>query len=59
MAFGVDGYLDGELKDDPRYVKYFVRVVGKSEGKDYDKVLPFHKCNDQDWVKFSPISSKS
>ena len=59
MAFGVDGYLDGELKDDPRYVKYFVRVVGKSEGKEYDKVLPYHRCTDKDWVKFSPISSKS
>ena len=59
MAFGVDGYLDGELKDDPRYVKYYVRVVGKSDGKTYEKVLPHHRCTEEDWAKFSPISSKS
>ena len=26
MAFSVEGYLDSELKDDPRYVKYIVRI---------------------------------
>ena len=29
MAFSVEGYLDSELKDDPRYVKYIVRIYGK------------------------------
>ena len=29
MAFSVEGYLDYELKDDPRYVKYIVRIYGK------------------------------
>ena len=35
MAFSIEGYLDSEVKDDPRYVKYIVRVYGKKDGVDY------------------------
>ena len=40
-------------------MKYFARVVGKSNGKTYEKVLPHHRCTEEDWAKFSPVSSKS
>ena len=28
FAFGIEGFLDKELKDDPRYVKAFARFYG-------------------------------
>ena len=36
MAFSVEGYLDQELKDDPEYVKWFVRVFGKNNSEEYE-----------------------
>ena len=32
MAFAVEGYQDEENKNDPRYVKWFVRVVNTLDG---------------------------
>ena len=49
MAFGVEGYLDSELRDDPRYVKYIVRIYGKKNDTEYQEMIPFHKCTDEDW----------
>ena len=36
MAFAIEGFLDSKTKDDPRYVKQFVRVYGKRKGKEYE-----------------------
>ena len=32
FAFGVEGFLDKELKDDPAYVKWYVRKVNRIDG---------------------------
>ena len=32
MAFAVEGYLDGENKNDPSYVKWVARIFGRSNG---------------------------
>ena len=52
MAFSVEGFLDKEVKDDPRYVKYIVRMVGKRNNVGVQEMIPFHKCTDDDWNKF-------
>ena len=52
MAFSVEGFLDKEIKDDPRYVKYIVRMVGKRNNVGVQEMIPFHKCTDDDWNKF-------
>ena len=57
VAFSVRGYRKKELKDDPRYVKYLVRMFGKREGKDFERILPYHKCEESDWDKFPPPSN--
>ena len=59
FAFGVEGFLDREMKNDPRYVKLLVRFVQNVNGKPVDKVLPFHKCTAKDWAKFAPPSTDS
>ena len=52
MAFSIEGYLDNEIRDDPRYVKYIVRIYGKREDIEYQEMIPFHKCTEEDWQQF-------
>ena len=40
------------MKDDPKYVKYLVRIFGKKEGKEYETFIPFQKCTEEDWAEF-------
>lgn len=44
VAFGVEGFLDGETKDSPDYVKYLVRLTGKKDGVTYEHILDYHIC---------------
>ena len=44
FAFTIEGYLDRAVKDDPAFVKYIVRVLSRKDGKEYERLLPFHKC---------------
>ena len=52
IAFSVEGYVEREVKDDPRYVKYLVRTFGKKDGKEFEQILPYHKCIEEDWDTF-------
>ena len=56
FAFSVVGYHSREIKNDPRYVKYLVRIFGKKEGKEYERLLPYRLCTDSDWDEFYPPS---
>ena len=49
QAFSVEGYLDKERKDDPRYVKIIMRMLGKKNGVDYQEIIPHHLCTKEDW----------
>ena len=50
FAFGIEGWRDKELKDDPRYVKTIVRQVGQPDGGPrYEKLLPYHHCEVEDY----------
>ena len=57
FAFSVRDFRSKELKDDPRYVKYLVRMYGRKEGKEFERILPYHKCEESDWDKFPPASN--
>ena len=54
FAFGIEGYLDSELKNDPKYVKTVVRMWGKKDGVEYEKFIPYHICTEDDYAQFSP-----
>lgn len=45
------------MKDDPRYVKYVVRLFGRKDGVSYENFIPYHKCTDADWEDFYPPST--
>ena len=36
FAFGVEGYIDGLPRDDPQYVKMFLRLFGRHDGNEYE-----------------------
>ena len=59
FAFSVEGYFDQEMKDSSKYVKYIVRARGNREGKKYEKILPYHKCTEEDWNSFPTIARAS
>ena len=59
MAFSVEGFLDGEIKDDPRYVKYLVRLWGKKDGVKYERILDYHKCTPGELDLFGEPSRES
>ena len=56
FAFTVEGYLDNEVKENPAYVKYIVRMMGRKEGVWFERHIPYHKCTDSDWEEFPPAS---
>ena len=59
MAWSVEGNLDKKNKDDPKYVKWIVRLLGKENGTWYEKILPHHKCTEEDFAYFSEVEPKS
>mmetsp|Transcript_34454 Transcript_34454/g.42514 ORF Transcript_34454/g.42514 Transcript_34454/m.42514 type:complete len:98 (-) Transcript_34454:58-351(-) len=50
FAFSIEGYLDQERKDDPRYVRTIVQLLTIIEGKNYFKRIPHHLCTEADWA---------
>ena len=49
LAWSVEDYLTGKRIDDPRYVKYLVRLFSYENGTDYERVLNYHNCTDDDF----------
>ena len=54
IAFGAEGYIDRELKDDQRYVKFFTRLVRHTKGKETETIIPNRRCRTEDFDLFSP-----
>ena len=49
LAFTMEGVIDQERKNDPRYVKQYVRLFGKNPaGERNDRLIPFHECTEAD-----------
>jgi len=59
FAFGIEGFLDKDLKNDPRYVKSLVRMWGRKAGKSYEIILPYHRCTNEELDSFAPPSRES
>ena len=57
IAFAFLGYSDQQLKDDPRFVKWIVRVSGKKDGEGYERILSYRSCTEEDIASFYPITS--
>ena len=53
FAWTMEGYSDKELKNDPRYVKYLMRMAGRRNGKLIEKILDWHMCTEKDLEEFA------
>lgn len=45
------------MKNDPRYVRYIVRISGKSNGVRNERIIPHRVCTDADYDEFFPIEA--
>ena len=59
VAFSVEGYHSREMKNDPKYVKYLVRIFGKKGGVEYETFIPYQKCTEEDWAEFPKPNAAS
>lgn len=59
MAFTLENYLTQETTNDPRYIRWIVRMYGRNNGEWYEDILPFHKCTEEDFKEFSKIDQLS
>ena len=48
FAFNIEGFLDGETKNDPRYVKYIARNYGKKNGVLFEHLYEIHICSENE-----------
>lgn len=56
FAFGFHGVVDRELRYDPRFVRYIVRMQYVTEsGETRESLMGHHLCTDDDYEKFYPI----
>ena len=56
MAFSIENMGTRDAINDPRYVKWIVRVYEKHGEVLSEKHLPFHKCTPEDYGQFYPLS---
>ena len=59
MAVSVEDYVTGEVKQDPRFVKWFAELYRVEDGVSESKEFPMHICTDEDYAKFYPPDMKS
>ena len=53
FAFGVEGYLDKETKEDSRYVKGLARLFYKRNGIEGESIIPYHPCTKEELDEFA------
>ena len=53
FAFGVEGFLDKETKEDSRYVKGIARLRYQHNGIRGESIIPYHPCIKEELDKFA------
>ena len=43
------------MKDSEEYVKWIFRVYGYKDNVAYERLIPYHRCTDEDYEEFYPI----
>ena len=59
FAFGVEGFFDGELKDDSKFVKYLVRMYGRKDGVTFERLVTHRECTADDLDRFGEPAPES
>ena len=58
IAVAVRGDSDGQIKNDPRYIKWIARMRN-FEGGESETPMPLHECSESDLEKFYPLDKNS
>ena len=56
IAFSFENFATKQLMGDPRYVRWIIRMMGTKDDIDFEHILPYHKCTDDDYAQFYPIN---
>lgn len=52
MAFTLTHFIEGEVKDDPKYVKWYAEYVEQASGNFTYSEVPVHRCTEEDMARF-------
>ena len=52
LAVAMEDYNTGEIKNDPKYVKWFANLLVGNDGVKTKRELPMHECSEEDYAKF-------
>ena len=50
IAFTFEQYTTKKLMNDPRYVRWIFRIAGTQDNVYNERILPYHKCTDEDYA---------
>lgn len=59
LAVAVEDYLTGEIKHDPRFVKWFAEHIDSVNGVSTSTEVPMHICTEEDYERFYTPDHKS
>jgi len=59
MAFSIVDYVSGEVKNDPRFVKWMAQHVHTTDGEWSFREIPIRVCTDEDYKRFYEPSKTS
>ena len=54
FAFAIEGFMDRQTKEDPRYVKGLARLLWKRKGVLGETNIPYHNCTPEELDEFPP-----
>ena len=56
VAFTVEDYnKPRQIKDSEEYVRWVFRVFGIKDNVMFERLIPYHKCTEEDYEQFNPI----
>ena len=58
IAFGVRNFFSRESLDSEEYVRWHVRLTTKVSGGRVERDLSLHKCTEDDYKLFYPVSER-
>ena len=59
FAWAIERSIDGVLLNDPRYIKYIMRMRGRRGNEDFEKILDYHECTSEELDQFPEPSTDS
>ena len=58
MAFALTDYVTGEVKEDPRFIKWFAEYSTVTDGKKQSREVPIASCTQADFDEFYTVERR-